>query len=173
MKLKKEIEKDWITNSNFRAIIIHYCYCIESLKLSKDQLDSISIGHRCGYLNIPKDHALYEVNYEEIEKYFQVHGGITFSGNLPFIDPNLFWFGYDCSHHNDKTSFNPNGIERTLDYCIKECEFLAEQIAEETPLSLFYLSKKLGKLPEEKHNRMMAFGIEDPHNEFVLRYLKS
>jgi len=77
---------------------------------------------------------------------FDVHGGITYSGggeNSKYpIESNLWWFGYDCSHCDDakdlsvvsdsireiELKFPTNGILRTLDYCIDECNSLAEQL---------------------------------------------
>jgi hypothetical protein len=88
------------------------------------------------------------------EMVFDVHGGITFSGELKHellqeklgkFDP--WWFGYDCAHAGDAASpeyyermrqehptrpfmWEPvvGGVHRDLDYCINECESLASQI---------------------------------------------
>ena len=79
--------------------------------------------------------------------YFNVHGGITYSGDsergYPVKnDDNLWWFGYDCDHYNDAPDpsemsdsrraslyyFERNGIIRSLEYCIDECKSLADQL---------------------------------------------
>lgn len=124
-------------------------------------------GYRCGYVGIGEDNNLYGVDYsdapacmqsklEELksqtlgkvtpEMYFDVHGGITYSGNgdgeYP-IESNLWWFGFDCAHAEDGkdvnlitdrsyldiiTMYPTGGIVRSLEYCISECESLADQL---------------------------------------------
>jgi len=72
----------------------------------------------------------------------KAHGGITYSGNnltsLPRSE-RIWWFGFDCAHYEDLPDpkynnleyfFNVEGIVRTLDYCIEECENLAEQLVD-------------------------------------------
>jgi len=155
--MKPMLEKKWSTSSSLEAVVLKHP----------------SLHHRCGYVGVLENHGLYLIEYQEIERYVDVHGGLTFSGELPaHISPkSTYWFGYDCSHSFDKTFFNPKGIERTLEYCVEECERLAKQLYDSS-LSLFYLAKKLGKLSTERHNRMLAFGIENPQDEFVRRYLE-
>ena len=80
---------------------------------------------------------------------FDVHGGITYSGggllsDYP-IQSNLWWFGYDCAHYGDaadidqiesealrklKLQYSTGGVVRSLDYCVAECESLAEQLSD-------------------------------------------
>jgi hypothetical protein len=155
--MKSFIEKEWVTSCGLRAIVA---------------MGEPPFLHRCGYVEVPKDHGLFKIEYQEIELYIGVHGGLTFSGSLPFhSDDSRHWFGYDCAHSGDKSYINPNGIERTLDYCIEECETLAKQL-HKTPLALFYLWKKTGKLTVEDHNHILAWGIRDPKNEFVIKYIE-
>ena len=59
---------------------------------------------------------------------FNVHGSVTFSGDLPGLDG--FWYGFDCAHCDDATSFSPHGIHRTEEYVVAECESLAAQLKE-------------------------------------------
>jgi hypothetical protein len=148
------VEKEWSTKHGLEAVVVIHTH-----------------HHRCGYVMIPEDHGLFGINYEEIVSYVDVHGGLTFSGTLPFISINSYWLGYDCAHSCDKTCFNPSGIERTLSFCIEECEQLARQL-NDSPLSLFYLAKKLGTLSEENHRRMLAFGIQNPNDKFVKEYFE-
>lgn len=84
------------------------------------------------------------------EMVFDVHGSLTFSGNgcgqYP-VPSDLWWFGYDCGHAGDGRSLAylqemrerypdgpimwiDDGEFRSLEYCIEECESLAQQIAE-------------------------------------------
>lgn len=137
-----------------------------------------SMGHRCGYVGIPKEHPLHGVDYskkhqslmtsdvvgEPIDKrgvipllaieeddrflrpdcYFNVHGGITYSGSsekYPVENDGLWWFGYDCAHCGDardlsvvpeqireiELRFPTGGVLRTKEYCVDECKSLADQ----------------------------------------------
>jgi hypothetical protein len=143
--MKKITEKTWTTKAGFDAEVVYIMYS----------------HHRCGYVGVNKDHFLFGVYIENIENIFDVHGGITFSGpkfqNVRVTDNDLWWWGFDCAHAQDKTDFNPNGIERTLEFCEKECEDLANQIKSLNNTTLeYYLSyKKHGKLKEESHNKML------------------
>lgn len=76
--------------------------------------------------------------------YFDVHGGITYSGGSgkhPVESSGIWWFGYDCAHFGDakdKSLMDAEkydmlrqfeyGVVRTTDYCIAECKSLAEQL---------------------------------------------
>lgn len=148
------IEREWNTKCGLEAVVI-----------------TVPHHHRCGYVMIPKDHGLFEIEYQTIANHVDVHGGLTFSGKLPFVSISSYWFGYDCGHSYDKTFFNPKGIERTLSFCVDECEELAQQL-NDSPLALFYLSKKLGILSKDDHRKMIAFGIQDPNNYFVKQYFE-
>lgn len=78
-----------------------------------------SMGHRCGYVGVPKEHVFFNVDYNECinkshnhdddchpycgdtaETRLTAHGGITFTG---FWDRDKkFWYiGFDCGHHGD------------------------------------------------------------------------
>lgn len=83
---------------------------------------------------------------------FDVHGSITYSGNGDGkhpVESDLWWFGYDCAHNGDGRSpvfleqqrelypdnpimWHDDGVFRSLEYCIYECESLARQIVERT-----------------------------------------
>jgi hypothetical protein len=83
-------------------------------------------------------------NLNTPEYVFEVHGGITYSaygdGQYP-VESNLWWFGYDCGHAGDlpapdselgriyaKSDMERDGVHRTLEYCVAECESLALQL---------------------------------------------
>lgn len=63
-------------------------------------------GHLCGYIEIPTWHALYEMDYDEIERRFNyelpAHGGLTFSGYVQ----GRYWIGFDCAHFGDLRPFS-------------------------------------------------------------------
>lgn len=85
--------------------------------------------------------------------WFNVHGSLTYSGGddeYPIKMDGVWWFGYDCGHCTDKPSipdvenissrqslnkldnegFYNDGVLRSLEYCIEECESLAKQLNE-------------------------------------------
>lgn len=63
------------------------------------------LGHRCGYVGIPKGHKLY--GRKDLEKTIDVHGGITYSSwkrtdGYPIDKPNDYhWIGWDYAHYGD------------------------------------------------------------------------
>ena len=63
------------------------------------------MGHRCGYVGVPKEHILYGKSYSDILEDLDVHGGITYSegnNNYPVItNDKLWWFGFDLAHYMD------------------------------------------------------------------------
>ncbi|GEM_PF-423934 len=153
-----------------------------------------NMGHRCGYVGIPKEHPLFgkdNNDYLEIKKsdiegrevsgifpllgavldedervrietYFQCHGGITFAsggvGSKYPIESDLWWFGFDCGHYDDKcdsqlayerfpkdresislrieieSKCELGGEIRTEEYVADECKKLAEQLKEFEPV---------------------------------------
>jgi len=147
------VEKDWTTHAGFRAVVIMG-----------------SMGHRCGYVAVSKDHPLHGVDYTDespavrfpadetvgkrglipllccggkarLDAVFDVHGGLTYSGgssDYPASSDGLWWFGFDCGHAGDapepsmwtRGGTRGNGIHRTLDYCVGECESLAQQLVD-------------------------------------------
>lgn len=69
-------------------------------------------GWRCGYIGVRADHPLHGVNMDDYPGNYTPHGGITFSGyinnnhvinigNLPKIDVDRWYFGFDCAHCGD------------------------------------------------------------------------
>lgn len=61
------------------------------------------LGHWCGYVGVPTDHALYGKHYDDFPA--RAHGGLTWSGKLPgkyeTHSQSLWWFGFDCAHSED------------------------------------------------------------------------
>ena len=112
---------------------------------------------RCGYVRIPKDSAFYGASIDTCNDYLDCHGGITYSEDyLKFMsDPDVWWIGFDCTHCNDGYDFDCAEIyfrndpysmskikskkdmekdseyePRTLDYVVKECCSLVDQLYE-------------------------------------------
>ena len=71
------IEKDFIVDG-FRCVIV-----------------GTRLGHRCGYIEIPQGHYLYEKDYSEI--HIDSHGD-----DYPVKSNNKsWWIGFDCAHCGD------------------------------------------------------------------------
>jgi len=139
-----KVEKEWITKSGLKAVVL---------------LVHPSMPHRCGYVGIPKEHKFYGIDYSNIESDIYVHGGLTYSNNdeaYP-IKSDLWWLGFDAAHAGDTNDWEagkilietkkeqeqvdsiksvigryptPGDIIKTLDYMVKECEDLANQLKE-------------------------------------------
>jgi hypothetical protein len=103
-----------------------------------------SIGYRCGYVRIPRNHPWYA---QECDLDVDVHGGITFAEHdVPCDNPGDdtdWWIGFDCAHACDapdpalpallqageaigRTSY---GEIRTQEYVEEQCKSLCEQVA--------------------------------------------
>lgn len=116
--MSHKIEKEFITEAGFKAVII---------KLDDN---AFCVGHRCGYVAIPSTHKDHNKRYYDID--VCAHGGLTYSGDsksYPAIstdEENLWWVGFDCAHYDDIASIGG----QTLEYCIQECESIANQLKE-------------------------------------------
>lgn len=75
------------------------------------------MGHRCGYVGVPKGHELYGKDYTDID--IECHGGLTYStfevgSSYPIQEDNeLWWFGWDYAHYGDGLDFD--GIAKNFD----------------------------------------------------------
>lgn len=162
------VEKDWVTEAGYRAVVImgdrgtrcgyvavpagHPLFGVDysgqTPNLVTPDADE-EVGKR-GL--IPLLCAQGQMDRPDIV--FDVHGSLTYSGGgpkYPVEAENVWWFGYDCAHHNDAASpehveamklkypdkpfmwcdgsgFSNESVHRTLDYCVAECESLAEQL---------------------------------------------
>lgn len=73
-------------------------------------------GALCGYVGVPEGHPWYLVNYNDMEYYPDVHGGLTFSDLCdpsedeanaichvpgPGEPDHVWWLGFDCAHSGD------------------------------------------------------------------------
>lgn len=118
-----KVIKDWVTASGLRAVIL-----------------LVRGSHHCGYVEVPEH--LGKPDYDESPiMEINVHGGVTYAGDLDEMD-GKYVVGYDCAHYGDLmkcpeelkgTSMEHSfmyseGIWRDVDYCINECESLANQL---------------------------------------------
>ena len=85
------IEDSWITKEGYQAVVT---------------LVSHTMPHRCGYVAVPEEHALYGKDYSDMYDII-VHGGLTYSkterdDTYPMIlAQKVTWFGFDAVHSGD------------------------------------------------------------------------
>lgn len=106
------------------------------------------LGHRCGYVGVPKAHPCYGKNYTEVE--IDCHGGLTYADGQLFCSrrDDLWWFGFDCAHAGDAEDlgamerYYPGsqelvvvlrtlrdcGVVRTVDFVMEQCAHIADQL---------------------------------------------
>ncbi|QPN96270.1 hypothetical protein vec25_04 [Escherichia phage VEc25] len=102
-------------------------------------------SHHCGYVEIPE--ALLDKNFYdyicdgEETLHIAVHGGVTYQGVPQWAD-GIKVIGYDCAHAGDKLKCpkqfigslrerlyeDSYGVWRDEEYCINECESMADQL---------------------------------------------
>jgi len=83
----------------------------------------------CGYVVITSDNKLFRLDYDHISSLIgvYVHGGLTYSDE----SEGGWVIGFDCAHAGDLCPAFPHfdGIYRTKEYVISECEKLAEEVS--------------------------------------------
>ena len=63
----------------------------------------LDMGHRCGYVGLPKGHKYYGLDYNKLDD-IEVHGGWTYQGEsngYPVESVDTWWIGFDCAHYGD------------------------------------------------------------------------
>lgn len=156
--MKQQVEKLWFTNAGLIAVVLmtdmgHRCGYVGLTP--QHPLYGVGYSERSPYLlapyrrNTEKMGALqmlagallpfHQLNTPEYV--LEVHGGLTYSGfgagKYPIQSNKVWWLGYDCAHAGDAyapdslmSAYNfPDSIHRTLEFCIQECESLANQLA--------------------------------------------
>lgn len=107
------------------------------------EVTSNSMGYRCGYVRVPPGHPWHGKDYESVEPYPEVHGGLTFAESDTDCgkggEDNAWWLGFDCGHYMDAPDpdlpgynkhlalLSTHGTIRTTEYVAAECQKLAEQ----------------------------------------------
>lgn len=116
-------------------------------------------GALCGYVGVAEGHRLFGVDYSDARllkaeegdgRYFDVHGGLTFSDHCspsedesrgichvpePGAPDHVWWFGFDCAHGGDVCpmpgrSFDwPDQSYKDLRYVRHHVTSLAAQLA--------------------------------------------
>ena len=105
-----------------------------------------TMGHLCGYVEIPKEHKYYEKDYDDIG--INCHWGLTFGSHLDkqaieekgFSDFDIgYWIGFDCAHCDDLSPmqniiFNfiyKDVVYRDMEYVENQIKSIVEQLIKE------------------------------------------
>ncbi len=111
----------------------------------------MKMGHRCGYVALPKTHPLYDKEYDKID--IDCHGGLTFGSMRLDGQPNkgVYWIGFDCAHAYDRKDLEAcrkafpdqiayydaiekyeksEDVVRTKEFVEAECRHIVDQILE-------------------------------------------
>lgn len=146
--MKNLAEKVWVTEADLLAVVMyvggrHRCgyvgvskdhplyglsYSTPTALIKQEQVDSCAVGKKSPLLvltaTVNGDSGGTEIR-RSLDVLVDVHGGITYSDSdaqYP-IPSELWWFGFDCAHYDDKEEGG-----RSLEYCIAECESMAAQL---------------------------------------------
>jgi hypothetical protein len=115
-KMAHLIEREWMTKAGLKAVVLY-----------------VNDSHNCGYIVLGKEHQYFGKGYYDVPD-FEVHGGLTFAGNIEDVAPEgeTWALGFDAAHMGDKTFgySAPGDTFKDVDYMANECESLAEQIKE-------------------------------------------
>lgn len=119
-------------------------------------------GHWCGYVGVAEGHPWHGKDYDNLNDWPEVHGGLTFADMCrpngdeardichlpePGEPDHVWWLGFDCAHYGDRSpqdeayardrgypfTRSPEETYKTLAYVKAECASLAAQIAEKQP----------------------------------------
>ena len=88
-------------------------------------------SHHCGYVEVPE--AIGHLDFytwRESTVDISVHGGVTYQGTPEWANGKQV-IGFDCAHAGDKTKYSyleDNDVWRDEEYCVNECESMAEQL---------------------------------------------
>ena len=94
------------------------------------------MGYRCGYVRVPPGHPWHGKDYDSLDPYPEVHGGLTFAEADTDCGKggadNAWWVGFDCAHYGDAPDPELPGSEQMLKYgleygTIKTTEYVSEE----------------------------------------------
>ena len=91
----------------------------------------ISYGtHPCAYVEIPKNHPYYGVNYMDIDDEIEVHGGLTYSSSGILLLHDTWVIGWDYAHCCDYSPYlaDSNLKKWTTEEIIEECKRVIVQL---------------------------------------------
>lgn len=96
---------------------------IKTLLIPNDWVAIPEKGFGNGYIGVPSNHPWYKEDYDYLNNFVNIHGGLTYADNhAPRNKPdNLWWIGFDTSHFNDTQETCPES------YVKAEIESLKQQ----------------------------------------------
>lgn len=102
-----------------------YELIVRKVSYEPEEIKKLTLPHDyyywyCGYVVLPEDQLFHGMDYELLEPFIMVHGGLTFSGELKEVDGYLI--GFDCNHGGD------DPLVQDEEYTLKECESLVDQL---------------------------------------------
>src|SRR5690554_93258 len=106
-------------------------------------------GHRCGYVEIPKDLNISKRDFS-FDSDLEVHGGITYAE----VENETKVIGFDCAHYMDSPDVK-NTLKHFTDLSDNELMFLSWSIEDGKVRSLEYVEKECKNLIDkllEKYN---------------------
>lgn len=134
--------KQWITEAGFPASIMKIDALDDSWYNGYVGIPPTHLLHGKHYneympdgITLPEDEPIgkrniitvfcgIDSNHPKIDGYFNVHGGITYTGTMKDDTNNMWWIGFDCHHYEDN-------IDKCNAYYVEaECEYLAKQLKE-------------------------------------------
>ena len=107
------------------------------------------LGHRCGYVEIPKDLNISKRDFS-FDSDLEVHGGITYAK----VENETKVIGFDCAHYMDGIDVE-KAMEHFTDLSDNELMFLSWGIGDGKVRSLEYVEKECKNLIDqllEKYN---------------------
>lgn len=141
-------ERAWTTKAGLNAHIVFNRFGYRCGYVDVSSLPLFSLVTETCYIDCGTTDPLYSLYppvalLHEAFNNIQVHGGVTFNDSYDNLSSHLI--GFDCGHAGDQTDIesakqhklNPDyiliwddstAIVRTLDYCIDQCESLANQL---------------------------------------------
>ena len=133
-KIKKKIKEEGnIKESEYKG----YKYII--IRMNEYEPNRINLN---GYVVIPENH-LFKIDYNSSycghsgcyehtpESIIDVHGGLTYSGDIEFSDGEHYCLGFDTAHSGDVWTFEyieKHAEYRNMEYVENECKRMIDQL---------------------------------------------
>lgn len=113
-----KLEENRFEYKGYKYITRKLGYRLEQIERDRDKLRFLGLNEHwwCGYVEIPKDHKVDGVEYDDIN--IDCHGGLTYSRH----EGDKWVIGFDCNHFDD------NPIEQDEDYVKMECQKIIDQL---------------------------------------------
>lgn len=138
--------------------------------------------HPTAYVEIPKGHKLFGINYMDIEDSIDVHGGLTYSSNeLMGIKSENWFIGWDYAHCNDYCGYEEDmpesirtyGKKWTTEEIIEECKNVIDQIIDFESEEILEEQKKQVKPITKKDIEALGYACGEIQKCFTNGWNKS